>query len=140
MSVACLLRMDVLMQWLIGLLCVVGLLGCAKDSSPPAPAPATTTAAALPAGMTRVTDPSQVCMVNDQFMGKPQIPVEVEGRTYYGCCPMCKDRLTKQPESRTAQDPVTGEQVDKARAVMVQVPTGKILYFASEATLQRYRG
>ena len=81
-----------------------------------------------------------VCMINDQRFSKVQIPVEVEGRTYYGCCPMCKDRLTKQPESRTAQDPVTGEQVDKARAVMVQVPTGKILYFASEATLQRYRG
>lgn len=131
------------MQWLIGSFCVVGLLGCAKDN-PPAPAstPAASTpaASALPAGMVRVTDASQVCMVNDQFMGKPQIPVEVEGRTYYGCCPMCKDRLTKQPESRTALDPVTGEQVDKARAIMVQNPNGKILYFASESTLQRYRG
>ena len=133
--------MQMLMQWLIGSLCVVGLLGCAKDN-PPAPAsmPAATASTALPAGMTRVTDPSQVCMVNDQFMGKPQIPVEVEGRTYYGCCPMCKDRLTRQPESRTAQDPVTGAQVDKARAVMVQDATGKILYFASEDTLRRYRG
>ena len=133
------------MQGLISSLCVVGLLGCAKDN-PPAPASTAaatapvSTSAALPGGMTRVTDPSQVCMVNDQFMGKPQIPVEVEGRTYYGCCPMCKDRLTKQPESRTALDPVTGEQVDKARAVMVQDASGKILYFASEDTLRRYRG
>ena len=79
-------------------------------------------------------------MVNDQFMGKPQIPVQVEGRTYYGCCPMCKERLEKQPAIRTATDPVTGEQVDKARAVMVQDAGGKIHYFASEATLQRYRG
>lgn len=79
-------------------------------------------------------------MVNDQFMGKPQIPVEVDGRTYYGCCPMCKDRLTNQAASRLAIDPVSGEQVDKARAVMVRDASGKILYFASEATLQRYRG
>jgi YHS domain-containing protein len=90
--------------------------------------------------MTRVTDPSQVCMVNNQFMGKPQIPIAVEGRTYYGCCAMCKDRLGNDPASRTAQDPVTGEQVDKARAVIVKDDTGKVLYFASEDTLRRYRG
>ena len=95
--------------------------------------------AALPAGMTRVTDPSQVCMVNNQFMGKPQIPVAVEGRTYYGCCAMCKDKLEKDPAARTAQDPVTGEQVDKTTAVIIKDATGKVLYFASEETLRRYR-
>jgi YHS domain-containing protein len=94
----------------------------------------------LPAGMSRVSDPSQVCMVNDQFMGKPQIPVEVEGRTYYGCCAMCKDKLNQQPEARTAHDPVTGEAVDKAKAVIVQDAQGKVKYFASEATLARFRG
>jgi len=36
---------------------------------------------------------SEVCMVNDRVMGKPQIPVEVEGKTYYGCCEGCKSRL-----------------------------------------------
>ena len=90
--------------------------------------------------MTRVTDPSQVCMVNDQFMGKPQIPVEVEGRTYYGCCAMCKDKLNQQPAARTALDPVTGESVDKAKAIIIQDPQGKVKYFASEDTLRRYRG
>ena len=96
--------------------------------------------AALPAGMTRVSDPSQVCMVNDQFMGVPQIPVEVEGRTYYGCCAMCKDKLHQQREARIAQDPVTGEAVDKAKAVIIQDAQGKVKYFASEATLARFRG
>lgn len=90
--------------------------------------------------MTRVTDPSQVCMVNDQFMGKPQIAVEVGGRTYYGCCAMCKDKLNQQPAARTAQDPVTGESVDKASAVIIQDSSGKVMYFASEDTLRRYRG
>lgn len=79
-------------------------------------------------------------MVNNQFMGKPQIPVAVEGRTYYGCCAMCKDRLEKDPASRMAQDPVTGEQVDKTTAVIIKDATGKVLYFASEDTLRRYRG
>jgi len=94
----------------------------------------------LPAGMTRVADISQVWMVNDRFMGKPQIPIAVEGRTYYGCCAMCKDRLGTDPKARTARDPVTGESVDKATAVIVQDKAGKVMYFASERTLSRYRG
>lgn len=116
---------------------VLALAACSQDkpSPPPTPEPV----AALPTGLSRVMDPSQVCMVNDQFMGKPQIPVEVEGRTYYGCCPMCKDRLNKQPEMRVAKDPVSGENVDKAKAVIVQDASGKVLYFATEDTLRRYR-
>ncbi|MGN6105631.1 MAG: hypothetical protein ACTHU0_11040 [Kofleriaceae bacterium] len=117
---------------------LVGLFGC--ESSPRSSSTAAPAQVALPAGMARVADPSQVCMVNDQFMGRPQIPVEVEGRTYYGCCAMCKDKLHQQPAARTASDPVTGEPVDKARAVIVQDATGKVLYFASEDTLRRFRG
>src|SRR5690606_17886247 len=30
-----------------------------------------------------------VCMVNDEYMGKKQIPVVVGATTYYGCCDMC---------------------------------------------------
>ena len=90
--------------------------------------------------MTRVSDVSQVCMVNNQFMGKPQIPIAVEGRTYYGCCAMCKDRLGNDPAARTAQDPVTGEKVDKATAVIIKDSSGNVMYFASEDTLRRYRG
>ncbi len=79
-------------------------------------------------------------MVNNQYMGKPQIPVAVEGRTYYGCCAMCKDRLNNDPSSRTAQDPVSGELVDKSKAVIVQDSSGKVLYFSSEDTLSRFHG
>ena len=79
-------------------------------------------------------------MVNDMFMGRPQIAVTVEGRTYFGCCPDCKVKLENQPATRMAQDPVTGEAVDKARAVIAKDETGKVYYFASEATLRRFRG
>lgn len=77
-------------------------------------------------------------MVNDQFMGRPQIPVEVEGRTYFGCCAMCKGRLAQERATRVAIDPVSGREIDKSSAVMAQDPTGKITYFENEANLATY--
>jgi YHS domain-containing protein len=132
------LRINGAVTKLLFLIVAFGVSACSSESSSPASTEQTTLA--LPAGMSRVTDPSQVCMVNDQFMGKPQIPVAVEGRTYYGCCAMCKDKLTQQPAARLARDPVTGEEVDKATAVITKDASGKVLYFASEDTLRRYRG
>ena len=139
------LRIHAPVSKLLALSFLLGVAACESSqqtSSQPASSSqsASQTSAALPPGMTRVTDASQVCMVNNQFMGKPQIPVAVEGRTYYGCCAMCKDKLEKDPAARTAQDPVTGEQVDKTTAVIIKDATGKVLYFASEDTLRRYRG
>ena len=84
-----------------------------------------------PAAMTKHIDP--------KFKGVIDY-VDVEGRTYYGCCPMCKERLNMEPAVRIARDPVSGEDVDKAKAVIVKDASGKILYFASEDTLRRYRG
>lgn len=89
------------------------------------------------ASLTRV-DPSLVCMVNNHFMGKAQIPVVVEGRTYFGCCEMCKGRLAKDPGSRAAKDPVSGATVDKAVAVIAKDESGEVVYFENEANLQRY--
>lgn len=34
-------------------------------------------------------DPSEeVCMVNNEYMGKKQFEVNFEGKIYYGCCQM----------------------------------------------------
>jgi YHS domain-containing protein len=88
--------------------------------------------------LTLVTDTSQVCMVNDQFMGKAQIPVQVEGKTYYGCCAMCKGRLQSDAAARTAIDPVTNAAVDKASAVIGKTITGSVLYFANREHFQTY--
>ena len=112
---------------------------CDRDPTPNAAAAAATTAATLPAGITRVDDRSLVCMVNDQFMGKAQIPVEVAGRTYYGCCAMCKERLANQEAARVGRDPVTGESVDKSLAVIVRDESGKVYYFAGEDSLRRWK-
>jgi YHS domain-containing protein len=89
-------------------------------------------------GLRKVEDLKQVCMVNDQFMGKDQIPVEVEGKTYYGCCEMCKERLAKDQAVRYSTDPVSGARVDKATAVIGAQPNGSVLYFENEANLQEY--
>lgn len=80
----------------------------------------------------------KVCMVNNQVFDKDQIPVQVENKTYYGCCEMCKEKLTKDAAARTAVDPVTGKTVDKATAVIAALPDGKVLYFESEKTLAEY--
>jgi YHS domain-containing protein len=129
------------MKSIILSLFLLTVVACTREpASPPTPTAAAPSAQSLPSGLSRVTDVKEVCMVTDQFMGSPQIPVEVEGRTYYGCCAMCKERLNKEPAVRTARDPVSGEEVDKARAVIVQDASGKLLYFASEDTLRQYRG
>ena len=100
--------------------------------------------AALVAGLAFADPPlkrvetKKVCMINNQVFEKDQIPIEVEGRTYYGCCEMCKERLAKDPASRRALDPVTGKTVDKAKAVIGALPDGKVLYFESEETLKKY--
>ena len=80
----------------------------------------------------------KVCMVNNTVFEKDQIPVAVQGKTYYGCCEMCKERLAKDAGARTAVDPVTGKKVDKATAVIAAQADGKVLYFESEKTLAQY--
>ena len=37
----------------------------------------------------------EVCMVNDAYIGKKQFEVKFDGKTYYGCCEMCKERIPK---------------------------------------------
>jgi YHS domain-containing protein len=126
------------MNKLILSLLLAAIAGCSRTDVPQ-PADDRSTQV-LPAGMSRVSDTSQVCMVNDQFMGRPQIPVIVGGLTYYGCCPACKETLENRSTARMALDPVTQEPVDKAKAVIVKDATGKVLYFASEETLRRFHG
>lgn len=81
---------------------------------------------------------SEVCMINDEVMKKPQIPVVVEGKTYYGCCPACATTLKNDPSSRYSKDPATGKEVDKAVAFITEGPNGIALYFESEETARQY--
>ncbi len=81
-----------------------------------------------------------ICMVNNQSYDTPQIAVEVEGKTYYGCCPMCKDRLANDPAVRSAVDPVSGNTVNKADVVIGSGPDRTAYYFENEENFQKYAG
>ncbi|MBI5642933.1 MAG: TRASH domain-containing protein [Deltaproteobacteria bacterium] len=84
--------------------------------------------------------PDIVCMVNDEVMNKPQIPVEFEGKTYYGCCPACVTTLKTDRTARYAKDPLTGKEVDKAKAFITEGDKGAALYFESSDTAGKYYG
>lgn len=79
-----------------------------------------------------------VCMVTNQSYDTPQISVEVEGKTYYGCCPMCKEKLANDPAMRSAVDPVSGNSVNKADAVIGSGSNGMVYYFENEENFQKY--
>jgi len=83
---------------------------------------------------------NQVCMVNDAFMRKEQIPVLVNGKTYFGCCEMCKGQLQNNPAVRSSKDPFSGEEVDKTEAFIVLKNQGKdeVLYFKSKSNAEKY--
>jgi YHS domain-containing protein len=87
----------------------------------------------------QVVEHKYVCMINNQRFNKVQIPIEVGGRTYYGCCEMCKGRLGGDPKSRVATDPVSGKEVDKAKAVIGANAQGEVFYFENIENMKRYK-
>lgn len=81
-----------------------------------------------------------VCMVNDAYMGKKQIEVPYEGKMYYGCCNMCKERIPKDAKVRYAIDPYTLKKVDKATAYIVLIgDQGEVAYFENEANYRSFK-
>lgn len=83
-------------------------------------------------------DAKMVCMMNDRVFDKEQMAIEIEGKTYYGCCPMCKEMLGKDPSKRAATDPVSGNTVDKATAVIGADTHGMTYYFENEENLHKF--
>lgn len=84
----------------------------------------------------------RVCMVNNAYMGKKQIPVAYENKTYYGCCEMCVEKIKTNKAVRYAKDPQTGKEVDKATAFIALNPVtkdGSVLYFESEQSFKKYK-
>jgi YHS domain-containing protein len=81
---------------------------------------------------------SDVCMVQNRHGIMKMIPVEVDGKTYYGCCAGCVGKLKFNPAVRYANDPVTGKQVDKASAFIIGNRDGTVIYFESKETAERF--
>lgn len=86
----------------------------------------------------KVVPNETVCMVTEAHFNKPQIPVKVGGKTYYGCCENCKKTLTEDKKARTATDPVTKKVVDKATAVIAANSSGSVLYFENKKNFDKY--
>ena len=85
-----------------------------------------------------VKEISSVCMVNDKFMGIPQIEVHVHNKTYYGCCNSCKQTLRHTSQSRYAIDPFDGSTVDKAQAFVAKDSKNNVYYFKDESNYSSY--
>ncbi len=88
----------------------------------------------------KIVPNEKVCMVTNMLFSKTQIPVVKSGKTYYGCCEMCKKTLSEDAQSRAAVDPVTGKPVDKAVAVIAARDDGSVLYFESRKTFESFAG
>lgn len=80
-----------------------------------------------------------VCMINKKHFASPQTAVSVGTKTYYGCCDMCKDKLTSDPSSRVEVDPVSGKTVDKASAVIGVDKAGNAYFFENVDNLKKFR-
>lgn len=82
-----------------------------------------------------------VCMVNDAYMGIKQFPVPVEDKMYYGCCEQCVDKIKNNRAFRYANDPLTGEEVDKALAfiVMKSEIDHSVYYFKSSDNYRKFQ-
>ncbi len=85
-----------------------------------------------------VTDKSLVCMMQDTVLKKPGVPLTFAGKNYYGCCPMCKEKMVADPEKYLfAADPVSKKRIDKADAYVYELE-GSALYFESRSTLATF--
>ncbi len=80
-----------------------------------------------------------VCMVNDTLFEKPQIPVQVGEKTYYGCCAGCVAALQNDDAIRVGIDPVSGAEVDKTEAVIGADADYKVYYFENRENLKSYK-
>ncbi|WP_445747828.1 hypothetical protein [Polaribacter sp.] len=81
-----------------------------------------------------------VCMVNNAYMGKPQIAVPVNDKTYYGCCQMCVGTLNNDETARTAIDPFSNKKVDKTEAYIVLMKAeGDVSYFETKENYLKYK-
>ncbi len=81
----------------------------------------------------------QVCMMNNAYMGKDQFEVPYDGKTYYGCCNMCVERIPNDETARKAKDPYTGKEIDKANAfIVLKDQQGNVDYFENEENYNKF--
>ena len=81
----------------------------------------------------------QVCMVNNAYMGKKQLEVKHDGKTYYGCCENCKLRIPQEENARMAYDPISHQLIDKATAnTPPPDKNDNVVYFENKANYEAF--
>ena len=96
-------------------------------------------AAAAAEEKVKQVDSKYVCMITKKHFQTEQMQVSVEGRTYYACCDMCKTQLSDDPSTRSDVDPVSGNKVDKATAIVGVDKAGNAYFFENVQNLERFR-
>jgi YHS domain-containing protein len=84
---------------------------------------------------------SIICMVRGDIKSKGSLPIQIEGRTYYGCCEKCLTKLEQNIDNiQYAVDPVSGQTFSKADAIVRQDPQDhkRVLFFKSDETYDQY--
>ena len=81
----------------------------------------------------------QVCMVNNAYMGKKQLEVQHEGKTYYGCCENCKLRIPQEENARMEYYPISNKIIDKATAIIaISEKNDNVVYFENKANYEAF--
>lgn len=84
-------------------------------------------------------DSKYVCMITKKHFQTEQAQVNVEGKAYYACCDMCKTQLRDDPSTRADVDPVSGNKLDKATAIVGVDKAGNVYFFENVQNLERFR-
>lgn len=86
----------------------------------------------------QVVPASKICMPQDRVFPNKMFSIEYNGKTYYGCCMGCIKKIKKDPNRYIwAKDPISGETVDKADAIILDIQ-GKAVYFASKDNARNF--
>lgn len=88
-----------------------------------------------------VVPDSMVCMVSGEIKHKAINPIELEGKTYWGCCGQCETKLKYNTKNaRMAKDPISEKLISKADAYIRINPENnrKVMFFESEANYNEY--
>ena len=83
---------------------------------------------------------NEVNMVTNRFTGKQQDSVNINGKTYFADGVEYAFNLQENSSLRFSKDPVTNKVIDKADAVTYSDASGRILYFESDMTFERFVG
>lgn len=83
----------------------------------------------------------QICMFRNQLIMEAASSIEIDGQTYYACCPGCAEKLKNNyQESQFAIDEYSHHRIRKTKAFIIlnNKSTRKVSYFESEKNYNQF--